>query len=109
MEVSAQRLQRAITDAETSTDEALLKANAVMMEVVTARLAFRDHKAAAHAQPALLSLQKATGDLISAHSGFLRAHAELRKGLDITMAPEEGGCPEWVTTVSATDEHQVAA
>ncbi|WP_226660574.1 hypothetical protein [Alteriqipengyuania lutimaris] len=109
LEISAQRLRRAITAAETVTDEAVLKANAVMTELVTARLAFRNHEAAAHAQPALLSLQKATGDLISAHSGFLRAHAELRKGLNITMAPEEGDCPDWVVRANASDEQQAAA
>ncbi|MAO04772.1 MAG: hypothetical protein CL804_09710 [Citromicrobium sp.] len=105
----AQRLSRSLADAEAGTDDALLKTSSVMSEVVTARIAFRDHEAAVHAQPALLRIQKATSDLISAQGELLRAHGELKKALVVTGGPAEGDCPDWDAMASTTGQPRAVA
>ena len=106
---TVQRLSRSLAEAEESADQSILKAINVMSEVVTSRMAFRDHEATVHAQPALMRMHKATSNFISAQGEILHAHGELKKALHVTSGPAEGDCPDWVQPMGSVDEHERAA
>lgn len=91
--VAALRLQKAVVETEEAVDAAVLKATALITEVVIARGEHRTHEAAPLAQPALLRLQKALADLNSAQGEVARAHGSLRDAQRITATPFERECP----------------
>ena len=100
------RIARQVNSTETSLDEALVNASALLHSAAIAQKAF-PNAPATHVQSALLHLSKTIASLVEARGEIARTHGQL---LDIARemgATELPECPDYLTNGSL-DEQKVA-